>query len=49
MKDIYNTLASTSSVTLYSYIDNLYIVGSPQEVIKSFEKLKQELNTANLE
>ena len=49
MKDIYHTLASKADVTLYSYSDNLYIVGKSQEVINAFHLLQQQLDEADLE
>ena len=49
VKDIYAATCEAADVRLYAFIDDLYIVGQPMEVMKAFGKLQQLLHSANLE
>src|SRR6201995_975721 len=49
MRDVFNAVAAAAPVTLYSYMDNLYIVGAPEQVIAAFASVKQQLQSVRLE
>src|SRR5271170_3345545 len=49
MKDTYNTVDAAAMVTLYAFMDNLYILGSPDQVTAAFSALKPQLQSVSLE
>ena len=49
MREVYDAVAAAASVTLYSYMDNLYIVGVPDQVMAAFDTVKQQLQSVRLE
>ena len=49
-REAYEAVAAAApSVTLYAYMDNLYIVGPPPEVTAAFSSLKLQLQSLRLE
>jgi hypothetical protein len=48
MRDIYDAVSKQAKVTLYAYIDDLHVVGTPNEVMKAFTALQSLLPAASL-
>jgi hypothetical protein len=48
IKDILDCVSRSASITLYAYIDDLQIVGSPTEVMKAFHQLQLSIGGSGL-
>jgi hypothetical protein len=48
MRDLYEELSQQADVTLYAYVDDLHVVGTPAEVMKALAALQRLLPAASL-
>jgi hypothetical protein len=48
MKDVYEAVARQADVTLYAYVDDLHVVGTPTEVLKALTALQTLLPSVSL-